>query len=297
VRIFGVISLPSHRPFLVLELRQGGSLRALLDRVHDNLTTNLSWNKRVKFLKEIAVGMVQLHSLTPNPIIHRDLKAANVLLSSVDPNLAVVKVADFGAAIAMVQTLKCTFSAGAALARMAPEVFDGKFSQKSDVFSFAVLTFEMVSLKLPHDDKSPQEITDLVRERFKVNKRRENSGVSAAQQEENGSKTIHSLNVVRISKKCNLPDVVEFLRKLYEGRPYWGQGGDDVRIVLPDGKEKEMDSSISKDNRIRSRESSQGVQNKNLWDPFAAKRQTMRTAWTRSWLKVQESTEFLGSRK
>jgi serine/threonine protein kinase len=98
--------------------------------------------------------MDQLLSLTPNAIIHRDPRAADVLLCSVDPNLAVPKVADFGAAIVMVQTLKSTFSEGAAvpalggtLAWMASEVFDGKLSQKSDVFSFAVLAFEMVSLK------------------------------------------------------------------------------------------------------------------------------------------------------
>ncbi len=81
VRIFVVVSLPPHGPCLVLELCQGGSLRALLDRVHDNPATNLSWNKRIKFLKEIAFGMAQLHSLPPNPIIHRDLKAVNVLLA------------------------------------------------------------------------------------------------------------------------------------------------------------------------------------------------------------------------
>ncbi len=89
----------------------------------------------------------------------------------------------------MVQTQKSTSSASVAqspvgtLGWMAPEVFDGKFSQKSDVFSFTVLMFEIVSLKLPYDVKSPEEIAKLVMKKFEFSKKQEKRGVSAAQQE------------------------------------------------------------------------------------------------------------------
>jgi hypothetical protein len=43
--------------------------------------------------------------------------------------------------------------------------------------------FEIVSLKLPYDDKSPEEIAKLVRTRFKVSKKQQKGGASAAQQE------------------------------------------------------------------------------------------------------------------
>jgi poly [ADP-ribose] polymerase 10/14/15 len=180
-----------------------------------------------------------------------------------------------------------------------------------------VLTFEIVSLKLPYDDKSREEITDLVRERFKVSKKKEKRGVSAAQQEAEWLDD-HPLperrpDLDKVQSGCHpallecmenwwsdkpderpfFPDIVEFLKKLHEGRPYWGQGGDDERIVLPDGKEKEsviaafrrtlgpVRVTVAKVERL---------QKKNLWDHFAAMRQTMlqRQAasdnYERSWL-------------
>ena len=74
------------------------------------------------------------------------------------------------------------------------------------------------------------------------------------------------------------PDIVVFLKKLHEGRPYWGQGGDDERIVLPDGKEKEAVIAAFRRTLGPVRATTakvERVQNKNLWDPFEAKRKTM----------------------
>ncbi len=85
-----------------------------------------------------------------------------------------------------------------------------------------------------------------------------------------------------------------FLQKSNEGGPYWDHGGDDVRrIVLADGKEKEgviaafertLGSVRAKVAKV------ERVQNKNLWGPFAAKRETMlrrqdaRDNYERTWL-------------
>ena len=104
---------------------------------------------------EIASGMAQMHALQPR-IIHRDLKAANVLLSATDLDKAVAKVGDFGMAMAM-ETIKSTQSAGGGLGTLAwmpPEAFKGDFSEMSDMFSFAVLMYEVLSLVLPHAGKS-----------------------------------------------------------------------------------------------------------------------------------------------
>ena len=45
------------------------------------------------------------------------------------------------------------------MAWMPPEAFSDKFSEKSDIFSFAVLMYEVVSLQLPHAGKSTAAIT------------------------------------------------------------------------------------------------------------------------------------------
>ena len=183
VRMIGIIHSIQHGPCLVLELCQGGSLRAALDRARDG-ELSLPWKLRVQWLEQIARGMAELHSLLPSSIIHRDLKAANVLLSSAELPQAVAKVADFGVAT-FVHSVWSNSSGGGrkgTLAWMAPETFDGQYSEKSDVFAFAVLTFEVLSFQLPFAGKSVPEITQLVMEKFKINRALERRGITAHEQ-------------------------------------------------------------------------------------------------------------------
>ena len=61
-----------------MELAQHGSLR---DFLSDTTTDELPWTRRLAWLSGIAAGMAELHAQLPNAIVHRDLKAANVLLA------------------------------------------------------------------------------------------------------------------------------------------------------------------------------------------------------------------------
>ena len=61
-----------------MELARGGSLRDLLSSAAPEA---LPWPRRLAWLIGIADGMAELHALLPQPIVHRDLKAANVLLT------------------------------------------------------------------------------------------------------------------------------------------------------------------------------------------------------------------------
>lgn len=76
-------------PFLVTEYCSRGSLRGILS----DRSVKLDWPRRMRFALDAARGIQFLHSLDP-PRIHRDLKCANLLVSS----SWVVKVADFGTA-------------------------------------------------------------------------------------------------------------------------------------------------------------------------------------------------------
>ena len=108
---------------------------------------------------------MMLLAIMARSIIHRDLKTANVLLSSHKVNVGVAKVGDCGVAMTM-ETLKSGSSAEGGtgtLAWMAPETFLRKYSraEKGDEVSFAILMKEVVSLILPYAGKGTAEITEL----------------------------------------------------------------------------------------------------------------------------------------
>ncbi|XP_055815482.1 serine/threonine-protein kinase STY46 [Solanum dulcamara] len=129
---------------IVTEYMSGGS-------VYDYLHKQRGSFKLPTLLKvaiDVSKGMNYLHQ---NNIIHRDLKAANLLM---DEN-EVIKVADFGVARVKAQTGVMTAETGT-YRWMAPEVIEHKpYDHKADIFSFGVVLWELLTGKLPYEYLTP----------------------------------------------------------------------------------------------------------------------------------------------
>ncbi|KAL9394603.1 hypothetical protein Peur_013888 [Populus x canadensis] len=129
---------------IVTEFMHGGSLYDYLHKNHNVLKLPQLLN----FAIDVCKGMEYLHQ---NNIIHRDLKTANLLMDTQN----VVKVADFG--VARFQNQGGVMTAETGTYRwMAPEVINHQpYDQKADIFSFAIVLWELVTAKIPYDSMTP----------------------------------------------------------------------------------------------------------------------------------------------
>jgi len=148
VQLFGTCS--SSPPYcLVMELMKGGNLYDFLQR---NKNKALPWSLRISLATDVAKGVLALHE---NRIVHRDLKSLNVLL---DENTK-AKLTDFGLSKIKTQTASTTKNESAGtLAWMAPELLQRKatHTQKSDMYSYGMVVWEISSCDTPFKDVSNQ---------------------------------------------------------------------------------------------------------------------------------------------
>ncbi|KAJ1291237.1 hypothetical protein BS78_02G301900 [Paspalum vaginatum] len=158
VRLLGVC-LQEHEKLLVYEYMPNKSIDTIL--FDPEKSKELDWGQRVKILNGIARGLQYLHEDSQLKIIHRDLKASNVLLDSdYTP-----KISDFGLArlFGGDRSREVTNRVVGTYGYMSPEyAMRGHYSIKSDVFSFGVLVLEILTGRSSSGSINTEQSVDLL---------------------------------------------------------------------------------------------------------------------------------------
>ena len=155
VSVIGAVTVDSSFLGLVLEYCEGGTLREAL--AVDEHAKAIDEAQRRRWLSDVALGMAYLYS---KGVEHRDLKSLNVLLDGGRR----CKVSDFG--LSKSESLNTTATqstmggAKGTPSYMAPELLeDNLFDEKSDVYSFAIVMWEIWDGGVPWHGLKPVQIT------------------------------------------------------------------------------------------------------------------------------------------
>ncbi|CAM0870578.1 unnamed protein product [Alopecurus aequalis] len=162
VRLVGVC-LEQQERLLVYEFVPNRSLDQILFDIEKR--EQLDWGKRLGIIRGVARGLKYLHEDSQLKVVHRDLKASNVLLDTeMNP-----KISDFGLArlFGRGQTQGVTRRVIGTYGYMAPEyVNGGNYSVKSDVFSFGVMVLEIMTGRKNSDSTQSEDLLTMIWEHW-----------------------------------------------------------------------------------------------------------------------------------
>nr|DAD39429.1 TPA_asm: hypothetical protein HUJ06_013752 [Nelumbo nucifera] len=219
--------LETEVPLLVYEYISNGTVFDHIHKKHE--APLLSWEDWLRIATETADALAYLHSAASIPVIHRDIKSANILL---DDNYA-AKVSDFGVSrlLPMDQTQITTLVQGT-LGYLDPEYFHtSKLTEKSDVYSFGVVLVEILTCQKPLCFERTEEQRNLAT--YFISSMKENRIFELIENQfVNEGNTEQLLTIAELAKRClsvrgeerpTMKEVSEELEGLRRERHPWVQ--------------------------------------------------------------------------
>ncbi|CAK9186585.1 unnamed protein product [Ilex paraguariensis] len=155
VLFMGAVTKRPHLSIVTEYLPRGSLFRLIHKPASGEI---LDQRRRLRMALDVAKGINYLHCLSP-PVVHWDLKSPNLL---VDKNWN-VKVCDFGLSRFKANTFISSKSVAGTPEWMAPEFLRGEPSnEKSDVYSYGVVLWELVTLQQPWSGLGPAQVVGAV---------------------------------------------------------------------------------------------------------------------------------------
>jgi serine/threonine protein kinase len=158
--------LPNGMPYLVMQFVDGMSLREAIRQAPEGMELS----RVASIVRQIGSALSAVHT---KGIYHRDLKPENIMLQMLGAGTGQVKIVDFGIAKIKESVIAPSTVTGAATAGtiiyMSPEQLHGvKVTAASDIYSFGVIAYEMVTGRRPYNPETIAHLSDLQREGIRV---------------------------------------------------------------------------------------------------------------------------------
>ncbi|CAH8271209.1 unnamed protein product [Arabidopsis lyrata] len=239
VNLTGYCVDKSHR-MLIYEFMSNGSLENLLYGGEGMQV--LTWEERLQIALDISHGIEYLHEGAVPPVIHRDLKSANILLD----HFMRAKVADFGLSKEMVLD-RMTSGLKGTHGYMDPTyISTNKYTMKSDIYSFGVIILELITAIHPQQNlmeyinlasMSPDGIDEILDQKLVGNASIEEVRLLA----KIANRCVHKTP----RKRPSIGEVTQFILKIKQGRSR-GRRQDTMSSSFSVGYEEDLSRVMSR---------------------------------------------------
>jgi serine/threonine protein kinase len=163
VRVYDISPASAEMPYITMELLNQGSLREYLKRSGGRLPPD----EACELMDGVLSALIAAHK---RGIVHRDIKPDNLMLASIrsfetDMNEVQLKILDFGASLLLDDTSDINTAQGlmGTPYYMSPEQASGAaLDVRSDLYSTAVVLYELISGKLPHTAEDVHSLVYLI---------------------------------------------------------------------------------------------------------------------------------------